>query len=198
MALQPLVDLVGVEAHEVADFVVGDGSFGDHAPHVADARADVVGAASDVEQRTLAAGMVMLGWNGGHVCLPRVLVVGALLADDGAVTDMHCRFVRVRKPARGPPATSNLRMVAFLRVAELGARRALHVGHEPTTGRASRATAPITHRENPRDHPSRRNFTPSMTMTAQLRTEPFQREQLPDTTPPTTTTKDNTIATLSG
>src|SRR5437879_364677 len=42
VALKPLVDLVGVEAHEVADLVVGDGSFGDHAPDVADAGRDVV------------------------------------------------------------------------------------------------------------------------------------------------------------
>jgi hypothetical protein len=69
MPSKPLVDLVGVEANEVADLVVRDGALGDHAPDVPNAGRDVAGAAGRVEQLA-AVVSVVAGWLGTHVCLP--------------------------------------------------------------------------------------------------------------------------------
>src|SRR4051812_22608262 len=52
MTVEPLVDLVGVEANEVPDLEVRDPPLGDEPAHVAHTRGDVARGCRDVEQLT--------------------------------------------------------------------------------------------------------------------------------------------------
>src|SRR4051795_8973735 len=65
--VEPLVDLVGVEANEVADLVVGDPCVADEPADVPHARGDVASNTGDVEQLSFVVGPAVAGRMGTHV-----------------------------------------------------------------------------------------------------------------------------------